>query len=386
MQRVAVVGALPLAVAIVCSGVATAAPAEQGGVGVEEAPRDQPGVPAEEAAPAPAPGPAPVAEPAVAEPKEYWVAPPVEYDNVPTRPAPTYYYEDAPSAPVTVQQLHLPTPVEPVAPIEAPPERLRLGDYVAAKPNWLSGEDLDKTNNTAAVFEAQVDTFWKSIGVETSRADRIGAATVGGAALGGLGTAAALGVPAAVAGGLVGGVSGFGIGLAMAPEAGALLPVVGWVAPPVLNAAGGAAVGAAVAGIPVALVAGTTGAIVGAATGMAFGAGDTLAEPIEVEIPDAPTVDAAAITDATRDTVARVESLPGGPGAVEAVRQADRQVPLQVADAAAQVRDTVTAQPGGRDLVQRVEAAGAATATTFAPVAGPVGEVLDAVRAGLVQG
>lgn len=376
VERIASATALPVAALLVGTGAAIAAPAEQGGVGVEEAPLVQPGVPADEH-PVPEPDRIEVRE---AEVREYWVAPPIEYENVPTRPAPTHYYEDAPIAPVAVGHLHLPTPVEPVAPIEAPARRLRIGDYVADRPNWLSEGDLDKTNNTAAVSEAQVNTFWRSIGVETTRADRIGAATIGGAAVGGLGLGAALGIPAAAAGGLVGGVSGFNIGLALAPAAGAFVPGVGWVTPPVVNAAGGAAVGAAAAGIPVAAVAGAVGALGGAAVGAALGAGDTLAEPVEVQVPDAPTVDRAAITEATRDTVARTEAAPGGSVAVETVRAAATQAPAQVAANSASVRAAAVAQPGGADLVRRVEELGGATASAFAPAT----EILDAVRAGLV--
>lgn len=384
IERVSMAGALPVALAIVCSGVATAAPAQQPGVGVESETPSQPGVPA--AAPEAVAEPAPAEPMAPAEPKEYWVAPPVEYDNVPTRPAPTVYYEedDAPIAPAAVQQLHLPVPVEPVAPIEAPAERLRLGDYVADKPNWLTEDDLAKTNNTAAAYEAQVNTAWRSVGIEASRADRIGAATIGGAAVTGLGFAAGAGIPAAVAGGLIGGA----IGTAVLPESVGIgtvvLPVAGTITAPVVTVAAGAAIGAAAAGIPVAVVAGTIGGVVGAAHGMAFGAGDTLAEPIEMEIPDAPTVDPAAITEQTRATVAQVETLPGGPAAVDAVRDTVAWVPPQLAAATEQARTTALGQPGGPDLIRRVEASATATADTFAPVTTPVNEVLGAIGAGLV--
>ncbi|MGW5074335.1 insoluble domain protein [Rhodococcus sp. NPDC004095] len=380
VERVTVAGALPVAIAIAYSGVAAAVPVQPG---VSDAPEAQPGVDAEVPSPAAEVSP-PTADVVPDEPKAYWVAPPVEYDNVPTRPAPTYYYEEAPIAPAGVQQLHLPVPVEPVAPIEAPAQRLRLGDYVADKPNWLSEEDLDKTNNTAAAYEAQVNTAWRSVGVEASRADRIGAATVAGAAAGGLGAAAALGLPAAVAGGLVGGA----IGTTVLPESvgigTAVLPGVGTITAPVLTIAAGAGIGAAAAGIPVAVVAGTAGAVVGAAQGMAFGAGDTLAEPVEMQIPDAPTVDPGAITEGTRATVAQVETLPGGPQAVDAVRDAVEWVPPQVAATTEQVRTATLGRPGGPELVHRVEATATATADAFAPITGPAGEVAGAVVAGLV--
>ncbi|NKV12996.1 hypothetical protein GS909_23075 [Rhodococcus hoagii] len=68
----------------------------------------------------------------------------------------------------------------PVAPIQAPEKRLRLGDYITSphKPNWMSEEYLDRTNNSAAVAEAQMATFWKSVGVDVDRSDRVAAATV----------------------------------------------------------------------------------------------------------------------------------------------------------------------------------------------------------------
>ncbi|NKW34486.1 hypothetical protein GS942_21385 [Rhodococcus hoagii] len=81
------------------------------------------------------------------------------YDSGYSQP---YYGE-----PIRVEQLHLPTYVEPVAPIQAPEKRLRLGDYITDKPNWMSEEYLDRTNNSAAVAEAQMATFWKSV-VSTS--------------------------------------------------------------------------------------------------------------------------------------------------------------------------------------------------------------------------
>ncbi|MFD4295375.1 insoluble domain protein [Rhodococcus sp. NPDC058505] len=382
-ERVVVAGALPVAIAIACAGVAVAVPVQPG---VSDTPDAQPGVDAELAPPVVETPPA--AAPVPEESKMYWVAPPVEYDNVPTRPAPTRYYEEEPIAPARVQQLHLPVPVAPVAPIEAPAERLRLGDYIADRPNWLTEANLDRTNNTAAAFEAQVNTFWQSVGLDASRADRIGAATVGGAAVAGLGAAAAAGLPAAVAGGLVGGAIGGNIGVPAGAIPGqVVLPVIGPVAGAVVGGAvgtaAGAAIGAAAVGVPVAVVAGTAGALVGGVTGAAFGAGDTLAEPIEMEIPDAPTTDPAAVTQATRDTVTRVESLPGGDAAVAAVRDAVEVVPPQVAAAGAGTRAAALGLPGGPDLVRRVEAAGTAAAAAAAPVSGPVGEVLGAVAAGL---
>lgn len=378
LDRVAVVGAMPVAAALACCAVAVAVPVQPG---VGQAPATQPGV--ESAPPATEAAPPPPAEAAVEEPKAYWVAPPVEYDNVPTRPAPTYYYEQEPIAPAGVGQLHLPVAVEPVAPIEAPAARLRLGDYVADKPNWLSEADLDRTNNTAAAYEAQVNTVWRSVGVEASRADRIGAATIGGAAVGGLGAATAVGIPAAVAGGLIGGgIGAMGAGPAAIAN-GILVPGVGYVTGPVLSTAGGAAIGAAALGAPVAIAAGTAGAVGGAAAGMAFGAGDTLAAPVEIEIPDAPTVDPDVLTDVARTTVTRVESLPGGAAAVAAVRDVAEATPAQVTGVIEELRSTAEGRVGTGEALDRVEAAASAAVDAIGPASGPAGEVLGALVAGL---
>ncbi|MFE3289497.1 insoluble domain protein [Rhodococcus sp. NPDC059234] len=390
-ERAAVAGTIPLAIAVAGAGTALAAPV-QPGVMADEA--QQPGVgestPVPEVAPTPEPAPEPATEPT--EPRQYWIAPPVEYDNVPTRALPTY--DEAPVAPAAAAQLHLPEPVAPVAPIEAPRDMLRLGDFVAAKPNWLSSDDMDKTNNTAAVAEAQMSTFWRSIGVEASRSDKVAAATIAGAAAGGLGAATAAGVPAAVAGGLVGGAIGAQIGATSGIAAGQMVPVVGWVAGPAVGAVAGgaigAAAGAAAAGIPVAVAAGTVGALAGGAAGTAFGAGDTLDEPVEFVIPDAPVVGPAAITAATEQAVAQVETAPGGPEVVAAVRDAADAAPQQLsalnADANAQVavaRTAAVAHPAGADAVARIETAGADLGRALQPAAGAVADVLGAVHAGL---
>ncbi|MGW4479807.1 insoluble domain protein [Rhodococcus triatomae] len=372
-ERVTVAGAVPVALAIACSSVANSAPV-QPGVGVEE--EVQPGVLADESA---------AAEPApVEEPKEYWVAPPVEYANVPTRTAPASYYEyDAPIAPASVAQLHLPVPVEVVAPIEAPEERLRLGDYVADQPNWMSDTVLERTNNTAAVYEAQMNTFWRSTGVEASRADRIGAATIGGAAVGGLGAAAVAGTTGAVVGGLIGGTVGGTSGIGVL--AGAATVAQGFVAAPipVITTAMGGAIGAAAVGIPAAVVAGVAGAAVGAAHGAAFGAGDTLAEPIEMDLRQAPTVDESAVTESTRRTLEQIEALPGGQQVADAIRSGAFWIPPQLEAMDEQVRGTVSSVPGGTEAIAAVDAGNADAAAIFEPQVQQSGAANSAVQAGL---
>ncbi|MBM4515550.1 hypothetical protein GS432_00390 [Rhodococcus hoagii] len=168
------------------------------------------------------------------QPRSYWTPPPAEYQEIEWRETPSYQQQSYNSGysdggydsgydnggysqpyygePIRVEQLHLPTYVEPVAPIQAPEERLRLGDYITDRPNWMSPEYLDRTNNSAAVAEAQMATFWKSVGVDVDRSDRVAAATVGGAAAGAIGSGLAFGTVGALAGGTIGGNYGLGLG------------------------------------------------------------------------------------------------------------------------------------------------------------------------------
>jgi hypothetical protein len=266
------------AAAAVAAGAATAM-AEPGQPGLQDSTTVQPGLQ----------GDAQAQSPAATDEREYWVAPPAEYEQVEWQTydeyvaEPTYYEEPAyidESAP-----LHVPEPaVGVVAPIEAPQGRLRLGDFITDKPEWMTDEDLEKTNNSSAIIESQVATFWASTGMPLDRSQKVAAATVGGAAVG----AAAVGVPAAV----IGGAAGAAIGAPIGASGGAVLvPGVGAVPGATVGGAAGAAVGAAVVGVPAAIV----GGVVGGAAGTAFGAGDHLPDEQATELPDsaAETVDGA---------------------------------------------------------------------------------------------
>ncbi|MFC7448301.1 insoluble domain protein [Rhodococcus daqingensis] len=374
-ERATAVGVIPLAIAITCAGPAFAQP----GVMVPEA--EQPGVVAESA-----PEPVQEAEPVVDEPKTYWIAPPAEYAEVPTRPVPTYEYTEytEPVAPVQIQELHLPVAVEVVAPIEAPKERLRIGDFVSDQPNWLSDEYLNRTNNTSSVIEAQVNTFWKSIGVDAERSDRIAAATVGGAASGAVTGALALGVPAATVGGLVGGtiggIQGAGVGL-MLPN-----PIPGLASIPtgVAGTAAGAAIGAAAAGIPAAAAGAVIGGVAGGLTGTAFGAGDSLGTPTEFVLPSVTEPDAAALKLRAGEEYARlaIEQPAAATAVVDAVVAAP-QLAEQVTGQAVAAREATLAQPGGEQVIAGLDAAAVELNHAFGPVAGMVGEALAAGRDGL---
>jgi hypothetical protein len=371
-ERATVVGVIPLAIAITCAGPAFAQP----GVMVPEA--EQPGVVVESA-----PAPAPEAEPAAPEPKTYWIAPPVEYAEVPTRPVPNYDYTEysEPVEPVQIQELHLPVAVEVVAPIEAPKERLRVGDFVSDQPNWLSDEYLNRTNNTSAVIEAQVNTFWKSIGVDAERSDRIAAATVGGAAAGAVTGAMTAGVPFAVGGALIGGTIGGNVGVGIGN---AFIPGLGWVAAAPIGTAAGAAIGAAAAGIPAAAVGAVVGGVAGGAAGTAFGAGDSLGTPTEFVLPNVTEPDAAALKLQAGEEYARLamEQPAAATAVVDAVVAAP-QLAEQVTSQAVAAREATLAQPGGEQVIAGLDAAAVELNHAFGPVAGMVGEALAAGRDGL---
>ncbi|MBY4107208.1 insoluble domain protein [Rhodococcus fascians] len=183
--------------------------------------------------------------------------------------------------------LHGPTAIDdPTAPIAAPDKTVKIGDFYADQPSWLSDQDRDRTNNSTAVIEAQVTDFWRSIGVPTDRAQRLGAAQIAAGGAGLATGAVAAGVPGAVLGSLAGGTIG-GIGGALA---GGLIPIAPGIAPittGIAGTAGGAAIGALVGGVPSAAIGGAVGLATGVALGTTYGAGD-LGEPQKIELPDFP--------------------------------------------------------------------------------------------------
>ncbi|MFD4444907.1 hypothetical protein ACFWPK_34555 [Nocardia sp. NPDC058519] len=240
MRRIArpVVGVLPMALAVACAGVAIAVP--QPGVNVAPV---QPGVTTE--SPADEGGRSDLAK----------------FDGPDTlghlnpeqsRPVPEY---TSPAPPIVIEELHLPEPVEPVAPI-APPERtLRIGDFTTPVPDEVPNDILGDVNGAAANVEAAIATQGRSVGINPSRSDKIAAATVGGALAG----AAIVGVPAAavgaVGGGLIGAGIGAGVGFAVgaAGTAGATAILAGAASLPTAGAGALPAIGAGfVAAFPIA--------------------------------------------------------------------------------------------------------------------------------------
>lgn len=277
--RIAVAALVPVAVMVAAAGGAHAADslaviADQPGV-------TAPAQPGTTAPPPPAPDPTPEPEPEQPEPAPappvYYTQPP-EVRNAPSRPAPA---PDAPVEPIRIEELHLPEPVEPVAPIEPPEYTIRVGQWQTPRPDWVPPEYADAINDTAAGAEAQVATALDSIGIPAGRSDRVSGATLAGAGIGGAVGAVALGAPAAVAGAVVGGLVGGTVGGIAGAALGTLVPVpvvgtvTSGVAGTALGAAAGAAAGAAVAGVPV----GVVGAVAAGTVGAGFGAGVGVGQP-----------------------------------------------------------------------------------------------------------
>ena len=341
-----------------------------------------------------APAPAPEPE----QPRQFWTAPPSEYQDVEWRQAPAYqqpaynggyngggnsggYTEPYYGDPIQVQDLHLPTYVEPVAPIAAPPQMLRMGDYTGEKPRWMSDVYLERTNNSFAVAEAQMATFWKSVGVDVERSDRVAATTVGGAAAGAIGAGAVAAGIGALGGGTIGGNIGLGLGGFVSVPLGAVpgLPATVIVPTTVAGTGIGAVAGAAVLGIPAAIV----GGIGGAAAAGAIGAGDTLAEPREIDIPDLPVQDLDAITTQVSDALGAQS-----PEVAQAVATAVESAPQVIETANTQVsaaREAVLEQPGGDQVIAALDAAAVEAQHAFGPVGEYLGEIFGAAGAGATQ-
>ncbi|QTJ70607.1 insoluble domain protein (plasmid) [Rhodococcus sp. ZPP] len=340
-----------LASGIALSPSAIAAPI-QGGVTGD---RNQEGVTGGDtpSATAPTPAPEPTYVPETPTEPVYWVEPPAEYQNIEYQPLPNYDYEtnayveptDYYVAPVQLEQLHLPTPVEPTKPFIAPRDTLRLGELHIKQPNWVSDMDRDRTNNTMAVVQAGVSTGWRSIGVETSRADRIAAAQVGAGAAGAALGAVTAGSAAATAGALVGGTIG---GLAGMTAGTVFLPGLGWVPAGIVGTAAGAGIGAAAAGIPAAAAGALVGGGIGVAAVTPIAAGDK-GEPKEIDVPD---IDSEAVTAQTETVLTDWEnSGPIGQAAASAVQDTVESAPA----IDHQARDFVAAQPGGQQIIEQVD-------------------------------
>ena len=290
-RSAAALGAVPLAFVVACAGVASAAPTQPGvtneapsvqSVQRESAPAKPKQVVERRPDPDPTPTPAPVAVP----------DPP---RTVPSRVAPA---TTTPAPTIFDSTLHAPEAVEPVAPIAAPPNKMRLGDFETDKPEWVSTEVMNSANNWSAYGESEIARGWNSVGVSPARSDRVAATTTAGAVIGGTIGATAAGIPAATAGAVSGAVIGAGVGAAVGCAVLVPIPVICAQAVPgaLIGAGVGAVAGAGLVGIPAAALGGASGALAGGAIGTAYGAGDpdaaTAVPEIQVAAPALPQVDA----------------------------------------------------------------------------------------------
>lgn len=321
--------------------------------------------------------PAPEPAPSTSGPKSddsFWVAPPAAYNQgtraydpgtgggVTTVDYSTDYsgggysgggysgYDDSiDAAPVDWSQLHAPAPVlDPTRPIEAPKDTIRMGRVVFDQPNWVSDQDAERTNNSTAVIEAQVTDAWRSVGLETTEAERIASAQVAGTALGaGAGAAAgcaAVGAPTSLAVATVTGIGGALAGTMVPVPIPGVAPVTSGVAATAAGAAGGLAAGCAVGGA----LGGTLGGAAGFAAGTAYGAGED-ATPIEAQVPD---VEHDAVTEQVEATFEQWSQDPVGQVVVDSVQALTTETAPAIDNG---VRDFVAAQPGGEQIIEQVD-------------------------------
>ncbi|MGW4482089.1 insoluble domain protein [Rhodococcus triatomae] len=282
----------------------------------------------------------------------YWVEPPAYQPE--WQPLPNYDYETGEAtgnsgyiAPIDYSTLHAPTYVEPAPMYIAPAQKLMIGDYHFNQPNWMTDEDLERTNNTSELIRSQTSTFWRSVGVDAARADRIAVAQMGGAVVGATAAGALGAIPGALLGGNIGGNAGLAVGGVISVPLPPPLPVGVVVPTTVVGTAAGAVIGGAITGIPSAVA----GAGVGYLAGTAFGAGDNEGDPIEVEVAG---IDQAAITTQTESTLSQWDNAgPVGQAVATAVRDTVAAAP----GLDQQARDWAAMQPGGEQAVAAIDGA-----------------------------
>ena len=175
---------------------------EQGGVGGGGDDATPPVAPPQQTAPSYNYNPGPGAIPAP--PRE---APYRPYADPQAYNQPNY---DTVYNPAPPQAYTLPRPVAPVRPIAPPPKTLRVGNFLVEEDQlkrdapWLTDRQRVSINEWSAYGEAKIAQGLISVGVPEDEASRQAAATIIGVALGGTAGAVALGVPAAVTGGVGG--------------------------------------------------------------------------------------------------------------------------------------------------------------------------------------
>lgn len=333
---VAAAAAAAVTVSLALAPMAGAAPSQGGTTGGTQG--------GTTSSPAPTPAPAPQAAPVAPAEPIYWGPPPAV--QKPYVPKPNYNYGTGQSTPAPYVAPAAPsftpgTTYEPAPMYIAPEQTVMIGDIHFKQANWMTDEDVERTNNTAELIRSDVSDLWRSTGMEPERADRVAAGQVTGTVIGAAGGCLALATPAALIGGTIGGNVGLGLG-------NVIIPVVGSVP----GGLAGTAIGAAGAAAPACLVGGAIGGGAGFIAGTAFGAGDEDGTPIEIEVPD---VDEPAITETVETTLTGWEqSGPVGQSAATAVRDV---VTTTAPAIDTQVRDWVGAQPGGEQIIDNVDAA-----------------------------
>ncbi|OZE96726.1 hypothetical protein CH300_27495 [Rhodococcus sp. 15-1154-1] len=259
----------------------------------------------------------------------------------------TYYEAPAPQAAPSEAPpaLHAtPTPPPPVptvqrkviAPIEAPPGTfIAGGTLVPVDTNIVDQNLLTRTNNTLQAIQADGGNWLVDNGfADAPRADRIAAGTATGVITGGAVGLAASVVPAAVITGTAAAIGG-GLGLAATTAA---TPAVIWAGPvgyifvPGAAALAGAGVGAALSA-PIVLGLTGTGAVIGGILGATVLGGE---QQIIEEPAPAPAVVPPAVDSVPAIPPAATVDLPGPVG---------------------QVRDTLAADPNGRQVLAAADTA-----------------------------
>ncbi|MDV6263907.1 hypothetical protein [Rhodococcoides yunnanense] len=260
------------------------------------------------------------------------------YQNSYYEPAPAPQAEPAQAPPALQAAPPPPVPTvqrKVIAPIDAPEGYVLVGgELVPYDPNLVDRNQVKKFNNTVAALQADGGNWLVDNGfADAPRADRIAAGTATGVITGGAVGLAASVVPAAVITGTAAAIGG-GLGVAATTGTGAVVwgGPVGWVFIPGAAALAGAGVGAALSA-PIVLGLTGAGAVIGGVLGATVAGGEQ--QIIEEPAPAPAVVPPAADSVPTIPPAVTVD-LPGPVG---------------------QVRDTLAADPNGRQVLAAADTA-----------------------------
>ncbi|NLG56495.1 MAG: hypothetical protein GX542_12760 [Rhodococcus sp.] len=262
-------------------------------------------------------------------------------------------------------------------PIQAEEGTVRLGVFKSAKPEWLSEEYADQLNNTSAVLEAQGATAFNSLGIPTTRSQRIAGGAVAGAAVGALIGGAVMTVPGVVVGALVGGTIGGTSGvLGCAPLVAPLLASIGLApAGAVIGTActvAGGLIGAGVGAGALIAAGAVVGGTIGAVVGTAYGAGENMGEAAEY-VPAG--FDKDALIAQTRHVVNGLETSAAGLAVTNGFRGASDAFQGALDNG----RDAIAARPDGEALLAQIDNVDLA----FKNIVNPGHEAGDAIGIGV---